>query len=211
LGIAYPRVSEPDNIIINTEMLLPPLRLEEAGKVKIVKGPNISSLPDLTPPPDALELPILLKLGDNISTDTISPAGARALPFRSNIAEIAKFSYDIVDGTYHDRAMAVRAPGGHAIVGGAARKSFTGSVTRADINQPPADSSQGDGCLGSSQKQSDQASASRRRRSTPITRRAESQTARSDLRNHSYGHVICFPGIGAGSLNIDNYFFKFRR
>jgi aconitase A len=103
LGIAYPRVSEPDNIIINTEMLLPPLRLEEARKVKIVKGPNIASLPDLTPPPDALELPILLKLGDNISTDTISPAGARALPFRSNIAQIAKFSYDIVDGTYHDR------------------------------------------------------------------------------------------------------------
>jgi aconitate hydratase len=77
LGIAYPRVSEPDNIIINTEMLLPPLRLEEARKVKIVKGPNITSLPDLTPPPDVLELPILLKLGDNISTDTISPAGAR--------------------------------------------------------------------------------------------------------------------------------------
>jgi aconitate hydratase len=118
LGIAYPRVSEPDNIIINTEMLLPPLRLEEARKVTIVKGPNIASLPDLTPPPDTLELPILLKLGDNISTDTISPAGARALPFRSNIAQIAKFSYDIVDGTYHDRAMAVRAQGGHAIVGG---------------------------------------------------------------------------------------------
>ena len=68
--------------------------------------------------PDVLELPILLKLGDNISTDTISPAGARALPFRSNIAQIAKFSYDIVDGTYHDRAMAVHTQGGHAIVGG---------------------------------------------------------------------------------------------
>ncbi len=119
LEIAYPRVIEPDDIIINTEMLLPPLPLEESRKVKIVKGPNIASLPDLTPPPDTLELPILLKLGDNISTDTISPAGARALPFRSNIAQIAKFSYDIVDGTYHDRAMTVRAlGGGHAIVGG---------------------------------------------------------------------------------------------
>jgi aconitate hydratase len=59
-----------------------------------------------------------LRLGDNISTDTISPAGARALPFRSNIAQIAKFSYDIVDETYHDRAIAVRAQGGHAIMGG---------------------------------------------------------------------------------------------
>jgi aconitate hydratase len=55
-----------------------------------------------------------LKLGDNISSDTISPAGARAVPFRSNIAQIAKFSYDIVDGTCHDRALAVRAQGGHA-------------------------------------------------------------------------------------------------
>jgi aconitate hydratase len=119
LEIAYPRVIEPDDIIINTEMLLPPLPLEESRKVKIVKGPNIASLLDLTPPPDTLELPILLKLGDNISTDTISPAGARALPFRSNISQIAKFSYDIVDGTYHDRAMRVRAlGGGHAIVGG---------------------------------------------------------------------------------------------
>ena len=118
LGIAYPCVSEPDHIIINTEMLLPPLPLEEARNVKILKGPNIASLPDLTPPPDVLELPILLKLGDNISTDTISPAGARALPFRSNIAQIAKFSYDIVDGTYHDRAMAAALRGGHAVVGG---------------------------------------------------------------------------------------------
>ena len=57
-------------------------------------------------------------MGQAPATDTISPAGARALPFRSNIAQIAKFSYDIVDGTYHDRAMAVRAQGGHAIVGG---------------------------------------------------------------------------------------------
>jgi hypothetical protein len=61
------------------------------------------------------------------------------------------------------------------------------------------------------QKQSDQAFASRRSRSTLITRRAESQTARSQLRNHSYGHAICFPGTGTGSLNIDNYFFKLRR
>jgi hypothetical protein len=80
LGLAYPRVSEPDNIIINTEMLLPPLRLEEARKVKIVKGPNIASLPDLTPPPDVLELPIMLKLGDNISTDTILPQAHAHFP-----------------------------------------------------------------------------------------------------------------------------------
>jgi aconitate hydratase len=57
LRIAYPRVSEPDNIIINTEMLLPPLRLEDARKVEIVKGPNIASLPDLTP----LQMPLIYR------------------------------------------------------------------------------------------------------------------------------------------------------
>ena len=118
LGIPYPRINEPDEIVINTEMLLAPLPVEEAREVKIIRGPNIATLPVIDPPPDALEIPVLLKMGDNISTDTISPAGARALPFRSNIAQIAKFSFDIVDATYHDRAIAVRESSGHAVIGG---------------------------------------------------------------------------------------------
>jgi aconitate hydratase len=118
LGFSYPRIVEPDEIVINAEMLLTPLPVEEARQVKIIKGPNISALPVIDPSPDTLELPVLLKMGDNISTDTISPAGARALPFRSNIEKIAKFSFEIIDATYYDRALAVRASGGHALIGG---------------------------------------------------------------------------------------------
>ena len=87
LGIPYPRVSEPEMPILNTEMLLPPLSPEEARKVQLVKGPNIASLPEIEPLPEELDLPILLKTLDNISTDEILPAGARVLPYRSNIPE----------------------------------------------------------------------------------------------------------------------------
>src|SRR5690606_9130028 len=57
-------------------------------------------------------------LGDNVSTDEIMPAGARVLPFRSNIPKIADFSFDMIDTTYHDRALEVRETGGHAVIGG---------------------------------------------------------------------------------------------
>ncbi|HSK21564.1 MAG TPA: hypothetical protein VK906_00220, partial [Egicoccus sp.] len=83
------------------------------------KGPNIATLPDVGPLPDTLELPVVLKMGDDISTDEILRAGAEVLPFRSNIPEIAKFAFDVVDPTYHDRAVEAREAGaGHAVVGG---------------------------------------------------------------------------------------------
>lgn len=116
--MAYPRIVEPDNPIINTQQLIAPIPAGEAREVELVKGPNIASLPELDRLPDRLSLPVLLKLGDKVSTDTISPAGARALPFRSNIAAIARFSFDLADPTYHDRAIATRDQGGHCIVGG---------------------------------------------------------------------------------------------
>ncbi len=116
--IAYPRVSEPDDLIINTDMLLPPPGREESQTVEIRKGPNISSLPQFDPLPDALTLPVILKMGDDISTDEILRAGTEVLPYRSNIPKISEFSFDIVDETYHERAMEVRDEGGHAVVGG---------------------------------------------------------------------------------------------
>ena len=97
-------------------MLVAPATPEQAGDVEVVKGPNISSLPELTPLPDVMEAPVLLKVGDNISTDEISPAGARALPFRSNIPKLAMFSFTQIDETYPQRAQAT--PSGHIIVGG---------------------------------------------------------------------------------------------
>jgi aconitate hydratase len=98
-------------------MLIPPLPLEEARRATLEKGPNIASLPVLDELADRLELPVLLKLGDNISTDEIMPAGARVLPFRSNIPKIAEFAFNMVDQTYYERAKKLGADG-HAVVGG---------------------------------------------------------------------------------------------
>lgn len=118
LGMDYPKVTYPEPRVVNNDMLQPPLPLEEAKKVPLIKGPNISSLPELHPLHDSYELPVLLKVGDNITTDEIMPAGARVLPFRSNIPEISKFVYDIIDETYYDRAREAHKSGGHIIVGG---------------------------------------------------------------------------------------------
>jgi aconitate hydratase len=117
-SISYPRLREPDDILVDTDNLVPPPSPEESAKVEIRKGPNIASLPEFEALPDDLELPVLLKMGDDISTDEILRAGAEVLPFRSNIPEIAKFAFDVVDESYHDRAMEVREDGGHVVVGG---------------------------------------------------------------------------------------------
>ena len=118
LGIPYPKVKIPKKHILNQEMLIPPLPVEEATKVELVKGPNIQTLPPLDLLPDRLELPILLKVGNNISTDEIMPAGARVLPYRSNIPKISEFVFEVVDPTYPKRALESNPPGPHAIIGG---------------------------------------------------------------------------------------------
>nr|AWD72008.1 aconitate hydratase [Polaromonas sp. E10S] len=115
LGIPYPRITDPDNPIINREMFMPPLPLTEALQVTIEKGPNIASLPNFEPFPDEIEVPVLLKVADDISTDEIMPPGLRVLPFRSNIPKIAEFSFDRIDPTYFARAKKVP---GHMVVGG---------------------------------------------------------------------------------------------
>jgi aconitate hydratase len=116
--ISYPRLTEPDDLIINTEMLLAPPPPEESRKVEIRKGPNIASIPSMGPLPDELEVPVLLKMGDDVSTDEILPAGTRVLPYRSNIPKISEFTFDMIDQSYHDRALEVKDRGGHAVVGG---------------------------------------------------------------------------------------------
>ncbi|MCV7206474.1 aconitate hydratase [Mycolicibacterium peregrinum] len=115
-GIEYPELDLPTHFSVNTAMLVAPVALEQARAVEVVKSPNISSLPELTPLPDAVTAPVLLKVGDNISTDEISPAGARALPFRSNIPKLAMFSFTQIDESYPERAQS--AANGHIIVGG---------------------------------------------------------------------------------------------
>jgi len=118
LDMPYPQVKLPKKRIINEEMLVPPLPKEKAREVELVKGPNIASLPELDPLPDEIELPILLKVTDDISTDEIMPAGSRILPYRSNIPKISEFVYEMVDQSYAERALGFKKHGGHAIIGG---------------------------------------------------------------------------------------------
>ena len=113
----YPKLDLPEQHSVNTAMFVAPLDAEQARHVELVKGPNISSLPELSPLPDEVEAPVLLKVGDNISTDEISPAGARALPFRSNVPKLAMFSFTQIDESYPERAQQAEGTG-HIVVGG---------------------------------------------------------------------------------------------
>ncbi len=115
LDMPYPHVAEPDHWLVDAPMLEPPPPIEVSRRVTLVRGPNIAALPTLAPLPDTLDLPVLLHLGDGISTDEILPAGARVLPFRSNIPAIAQFAFEGVDPTYPDRA---RIAGDHAVIAG---------------------------------------------------------------------------------------------
>ena len=115
LGMPYPRFTEPEKIILNTKMLVPPD--SDGSNVQLEKGPNIKSLPIFPAMADTIEGPVLIKLGDNVSTDTISPAGAKVLPFRSNIPAIAKFSFVQVDETYPERALQYQESGSIIVAG----------------------------------------------------------------------------------------------
>lgn len=114
-GMSYPNFEYPEMEIINTEMLVAPP--EDNTGIKLQKGPNIKSLPYIEPMQDHYSVPVMLKMGDNISTDEILKAGADVLPFRSNLPEISKFSYIVIDETFYDRAMKSKDEhGGHIVV-----------------------------------------------------------------------------------------------
>jgi len=115
LGMAYPQFVEPEKITLNTKMLVPPA--EHGEKVELEKGPNIKPLPLFDPLPDTINGPVLLKVGDDISTDEIMPAGSRVLPYRSNIPEISQFVYEQIDSTFYELAMSHQEKG-FIIVGG---------------------------------------------------------------------------------------------
>ena len=113
----YPKFEDPELHIINEDMLVAPV--EDGSKVALKKGPNIKSLPHIEALQSDYEVPVLLKMQDNISTDEILKAGAEVLPFRSNLPEISKYSYTVIDETFYDRAMATKEKtGGHIVVAG---------------------------------------------------------------------------------------------
>ncbi|TDD24453.1 aconitate hydratase [Nonomuraea diastatica] len=117
LGIDCPHVELPAESSVNTAMLEPP-PAAHADRAALVKGANISSLPDFPPLADRLEAPVALKVGDDVSTDEILPAGARVLPYRSNIPKLAEFTFAQIDEGYVGRARACHGSG-HVVVGGA--------------------------------------------------------------------------------------------
>ncbi len=118
LALPYPKITHSGEKIINHDMLHSPIDENQARQVTLIKGPNIHSLPIFDSLPNALTLPVLLKVGNDISTDEILPAGARVLPYRSNIPKISEFVYDLMDPTYANRARAIAEQTGHTIIAG---------------------------------------------------------------------------------------------
>lgn len=114
-GISWQAPAEPDRPAVLDDVVEAPLPPEEAAHAELDKGPNISGLPDFAGLPADLTAPVLLKLGDDVSTDEISPAGARALPLRSNLPKLAEFTLTRVDEDYPRRAGET---GDHLLVAG---------------------------------------------------------------------------------------------
>ncbi|MHA2181681.1 MAG: aconitate hydratase, partial [Promethearchaeota archaeon] len=100
-----PAIKMPEKFFVNDNMIIPPLPSEKAENIEIVRGPNIKPLPEFNPLPDKLSGGVLLKLEDDITTDHIMPAGAKILPLRSNIPEISKFVFNVIDETFPERSL----------------------------------------------------------------------------------------------------------
>ena len=110
-----PAVTLPEHFRIDDSAVLPPAPADEADAVEVLRGPNIRPFPKSKPFSDALTAELVLKVGDNITTDHIMPAGSKILPYRSNIPKLAEFCFTVCDPTFPARA---RAAGDGIIVGG---------------------------------------------------------------------------------------------
>ena len=111
--IAQPQ--QPDRFRINDEGIIAPLPAAEAEAAEVLRGPNIKPFPETSPLDDHIEAAVILKVGDNITTDHIMPAGSKVLPYRSNVPKISEFCFSVVDETFAARA---KEAGKGFIVGG---------------------------------------------------------------------------------------------
>ena len=109
------KIDLPEHFLINDNMVEPPASPEEAKDVKILRGPNIKEFPNAEPIAADICADVLLKVGDNITTDHIMPAGAKILPYRSNIPYLSNFCFAVCDEQFPERA---RKAGKGIIVGG---------------------------------------------------------------------------------------------
>ena len=111
-----PEIKLPEHFIINDNMIEKPASVEEADSVEIKYGPNIKPFPTSVELPESIEAPAILKVGDNITTDHIMPAGAKILPYRSNIPYLSNFCFRQCDEKFSERC---KAAGKGFIIGGA--------------------------------------------------------------------------------------------
>ncbi|MVB11853.1 3-isopropylmalate dehydratase large subunit [Caprobacter fermentans] len=110
-----PAINFPDCFEINDNMIIPPASEEEAKDIPILRGPNIKELPVAGPLSETIKAKTLLKVGDNITTDHIMPAGSKILPYRSNIPYLSQFCFAVCDKSFAQRC---RENGSGIIVGG---------------------------------------------------------------------------------------------
>ena len=110
-----PEFKLPEEFTINDNMIVPPAPVEEMDKVEILRGPNIKPYPETAPLMETIKAGVSLKVGDNITTDHIMPAGAKILPLRSNIPAISQHCFAVCDEKFPARAKEM---GKSIIVGG---------------------------------------------------------------------------------------------
>lgn len=111
---SMPAVVMPDKFKIDDSAVIPPASPEEAKTLEVLRGPNIKPFPKSEPQENTLSAELVLKVGDNITTDHIMPAGAKILPYRSNIPHLSQYCFAVCDETFPERAKAL----GHSIIVG---------------------------------------------------------------------------------------------
>ncbi len=112
---AAPNITLPERFTVNDNLIELPASVEEAKSLTVERGPNIKPIPKGKAPDENLSCDIILKVGDNITTDHIMPAGAKILPYRSNVPKLSEFCFTVCDKDFPERAGAL---GGGVILGG---------------------------------------------------------------------------------------------
>ena len=112
---SMPAIKMPESFKINDTAVIPPASEESADSVAVLRGPNIKPFPESKPQNDTLTAAVSLKVGDNITTDHIMPAGAKILPYRSNIPYLSNFCFGVCDKSFPERAKAL---GESIVIGG---------------------------------------------------------------------------------------------
>lgn len=110
-----PKIEIPEKFLINDSAVIEPASAEYAKNIEVKRGPNIKPFPQSFKAENKLTLPLVLKVGDNITTDHIMPAGSKILPYRSNIPHLSQYCFGVCDKTFPERA---KKAGQSIVVGG---------------------------------------------------------------------------------------------